>query len=151
MFAHWLDFSTAPIQQTGNYYFDLQSIQVNLRRRTANSGMAFFDLLTRTKPESFCFQICSGTGQVEQRGRLTQRACSYETLWLRQQNKAMIRSVTGHNAFVASILLIFGMPVLNSDRFNDPAYCSWINCCNCPVTRLGGKQGWEGDFLNFLD
>lgn len=132
---------TAPIQQTGNYYFDLQSIQVNLRRGTANSAMAFFDLLTRTKPESFCFQICSGTAQAEQRGRRTQPACGYKVLWLGQQNEAVIHSVTGHNAFVAPTLLILGVPVLNADQIHAPASCSWINCSNCPVPGLGGKQG----------
>lgn len=45
---------------------------------------------------------------------------------------------------------MFGLPIFNSNQFNDPIYRSQINSCNCPVTKHSGKQGQEGNFWNLF-
>lgn len=110
--------------------------------------MAFFHLLTITELKSFCFQISDQSDRVEQSDRRAQRACSYKIL--QQQNKFMILPVTGHSSSVASVPPSFAMPILNSDQFNDPIYCSQRNSCNCPAVTQSGEWGQEGDLLNSL-
>lgn len=111
--------------------------------------MAVFDLLTTAKHEPFCFQSYYLTDNAEQSDQTTQRVRSYEILRLRQQNKFTVLPAAGHKSSVASMLLMFGMPIFNSDQFSDPIYRSQINSCNCPVIKQS-LQGQEGDFLNLL-
>lgn len=86
---------------------------------------------------------------MQKKGKqLTQQVCSYEILWLQQQHEFTILPATGHNSSLASVLLMFGIPIFNSDQFNDPIYSRQIKSCNCPDTKQSGKKGKKGTSKN---
>lgn len=39
------------------------------------------------------------------------------------------------NSAIASVLLMFGKPIFNSNHFNDPIYHSQMHSCNCSVMK----------------